>query len=1227
MIVKTSRPSKSSKIDILVGYKWNGDVVTPIGPRLSKSASYDKEEVIVTAAGTAKMSKYHGEIAKTADGNTDLVAEMSKHPDALWIRVKAIEADQENDNGDYFSTDEVIKAHKTFEGCPVFTNHENNKVELAKGKVISAEWVPEERSVYCTMFIDRKAHPGLCRAIEEGYVTDVSMGTQVEYSTCSVCEKKAITADDYCDHVRTMKGRNANGRKVFEKNYGLKFIEISVVTDGACKDCTIREIIDPQDYMQPQMMRAADKIQEFVKTNVVSGPDTVAEVRILDNLERVADMMKTALMTKDSGQAEIQKLNQAMDLLEDVSRTMLDQRQYIDLEFLSKLVDVFADLQKVNDELVDQGYASVGGAPAAAGQPAAAFPPVPQATKEPAMEGTNPAATAPNAGGVGKITQPATASGERKTILAERLKELHTTAMKIYEEAKLSRGGDEVSTNKFEQTKQKVASIWNNPSVKKFQTEISEGEWKIAIGTEEVFGIVGTKKVASLKRSDLDAEVQQALNSDPQTVKTIGEAMLDALKSKYAHLVKEAEAAPVDGKTQLTQTFEAQLREQKPPLHPRENEVRDVTTEGQLAEKHHDYEFHKRQEEPRTATTEHQLHKEDHHGYEENQKPQDKPRTATFEKQLRDTAIPGNSTPAEGGPFVAGVTDQVAQTHEGQLEDWKKAQKNKNVAPDSTTEKQLRDQGDPLGRRIASKEDAKLVLATAMKAFVRTAAATAATPDEMILSVASMTSSPEGQIEAAKIVEASSKDKEARESFIQRASFHGAASLKVASKADVKNFLLGSISDLGLDSKAGVSALKVLASQKDASKKIAEAVTAGIEEQAQAEAPVSMEDMLKEALADTSNEQSLKVVIAEKEVGEHKDEESFAKAAFEVASKLAASEGLKAIASVHVAKKGNGNVEVEMKAVKVTEEKKEASTGTTEKKASVDVAARKEERNVLAQVPTGGGMPAPGADAGGPPAGGGGTTMPAAGAADPTGGVPPVSALGGEDDAGADDGMGGGGGEALPPGSICPVCGSDDVDIRAGEFDCNSCGATGSFSVKIEVESWPTALEDKGSGAAADEAGGGLGGETPGGDMGMGAETGGQEMPPVGIQAAFKVTPEMVKVAKNKPIGSFCPHCGSDNVKLASKSGSAIGTCQKCSGTYAVDTYVDAANLGELWATVQWQDMNIQKMASKSSKPMDKKASLENALKSKGLEAKFAKADLAGKADIIALLHDEGLLK
>src|ERR1035438_9363640 len=116
--------------------------------------AYGKDEVLASVEKSIKTAKkFHGEIQRDANGTVDLVAEMSKHPKSLWIRAKAIVADETNHNGDYFPKDEVKKYYKTFEGVPFFTNHENTKVEAAKGKVILAEWVEEENAVYCTGYV------------------------------------------------------------------------------------------------------------------------------------------------------------------------------------------------------------------------------------------------------------------------------------------------------------------------------------------------------------------------------------------------------------------------------------------------------------------------------------------------------------------------------------------------------------------------------------------------------------------------------------------------------------------------------------------------------------------------------------------------------------------------------------------------------------------------------------------------------------------------------------------------------------------------------------------------------------------------------------------------------------------------------------------------------------------------------------------------------------------
>jgi hypothetical protein len=1162
MIIKTTRVRQ--KIEMVASRSpesandaWEGSFDKPV---IEKVAAHPQE----------KMSKYHGEISRSGDGSTDIVAEMTKRPDALWIRVKAIEADRENDNGDYFSREEIVKSYKTFEGCPVFTNHENSKVENAKGKVVKADWVDDEGAVYCTMFVDRKAAPGLCRAIEEGYITDVSMGTQVDYSTCSVCGNKALTADSYCDHVKTMKGRSIGGNKVFEKNYGLKFIEISVVTDGACKDCTIREVLDPAEFSG--LSKAAQEARDVIKTGVLS---------------------------KEAGQEEIQKLNQSMDLIESVAKAMLDQRQYVDMEFLKDLTDVLAGLQHVTDELVDQGYASVGQSqPAAPGVP----PPPPGTTLEaPTMQEQqqgvpNATMTGPTGTGVGKVTEPAMASGDQRRLLVAKIKDLHERARKFLEEDRSSRGGIETvnTSDKLQDTVKKLASIWENPSVRDFKTEIAEGDFKIVVGRDEVIGLLGADKVASLKVSELDADIRADLAAKPR--ETAGH-MLDALKVKFAGIQKKAEKAPTDTKEQQQQTMEAQLADQKPPLHPRDNEVRESITEKQLQENWREYDFHKRKDEPRDSITEKQLAAGGNR-MPEHFKRQDGPRDQVTEGQLRDKDVKGNQTPADkGGAWVAGVDEQNQQITEGQLEDWKKSDKGHH--PEMITEKQLQEQNEPWGRRIASKEDAHLALAAGMRAIVRTAIAMRATPDEIVGAISEFSATPENSIRAAGFANSAAAGRSERDLVVRRASFHG--QLRVASKDDVQNFLLGSVVDAGMTGEVGVKVLETMVSQKDATAKISDAIKSGLEDDQPKQAPA--QDFLRDAMAESADEM-VKVLIPLSDV-KGEDDASFAKAAFEKASKVAAAQGLNPTKLIHVAKKDKF-VEVSMTAAKA--EKKAEEAKKEEKAAASEVEARKEARAkiVEAQMPAGG-MPA-GPDPMGAP---GGTTMPApAPAADPmaAGAPPPVSALGqdapptGEEEATE--------GESLPPGSICPACGSDDVDVKSGDFNCNQCGASGSITVSLDIKNWPGSIEEKTPEAGGDEAGG-------------------IEMPEIGLAQAFRITPEMVKKAGNKPVGSRCPHCASDKVKLAMSDGSGRGKCEKCSGEYRIDTYVNSGSK-ELWGRVEWMDRNAAKLAARRAESMrktaGKKAELGKALSAKGLAAKFAKASVAGKAEIVAALHNEGLI-
>lgn len=158
-------------------------------------------------------------------------------PDYLYMKVKAVSAGEywgDNKNKDYFPEAELINNYKTFLSAHTFKNHDNKRIEAAIGDVLKADWNDKMKAVYLLIRIDRRIAPTIVRGFEKGFMTDVSMGCRVDHVICSYCGKKAKTKLDYCEHLKTMKGKIFNdGRKVYEINIGPKFHDISAVLNGA----------------------------------------------------------------------------------------------------------------------------------------------------------------------------------------------------------------------------------------------------------------------------------------------------------------------------------------------------------------------------------------------------------------------------------------------------------------------------------------------------------------------------------------------------------------------------------------------------------------------------------------------------------------------------------------------------------------------------------------------------------------------------------------------------------------------------------------------------------------------------------------------------------------------------------------------------------------------------------------------------------------------------------
>jgi len=248
---------------------------------------------------------------------------------------------------------------------------------------------------------------------------------------------------------------------------------------------------------------------------------------------------------------------------------------------------------------------------------------------------------------------------------------------------------------------------------------------------------------------------------------------------------------------------------------------------------------------------------------------------------------------------------------------------------------------------------------------------------------------------------------------------------------------------------------------------------------------------------------------------------------------------------------------------------------------NIRIAQRQEILKKYAQMPGGAGMGAPGG-AGAPPAGD------LAGAADGLGissFTAPTAANPGDDTANVDDMSEPG--TKKPWGTICPQCGSEDVDVANGEGNCNSCNAQIVYEFSAKVK--PSSDKDKG------------GEETPamgeepapelGGDMGLGAATapapGAPGMPgaapgpggtaPMMMAASYKTNPEvLIRVAqlgdkfdrtaeKVLPVGFICPKCGNREASKVASSGRSY--CYEC-GTIATSEIENRD--GEIYSTISW---------------------------------------------------------
>jgi hypothetical protein len=136
-----------------------------------------------------------------------------------------------NRNGDAFSRKDNKTAHKSFkEVGSVYRGHDHDDPLKSVGDVIATAHNSLMSRIELMLSLDNKKCEKELDNLSNGKDIPTSMGSLQAYDICNICENKAETKDEHCNHIKKKLGMVlSDGRKVYMKNPNPKYFDISLV--------------------------------------------------------------------------------------------------------------------------------------------------------------------------------------------------------------------------------------------------------------------------------------------------------------------------------------------------------------------------------------------------------------------------------------------------------------------------------------------------------------------------------------------------------------------------------------------------------------------------------------------------------------------------------------------------------------------------------------------------------------------------------------------------------------------------------------------------------------------------------------------------------------------------------------------------------------------------------------------------------------------------------------
>tara|TARA_Y100001938_G_scaffold151168_1_gene246801 strand:- start:5758 stop:7581 length:1824 start_codon:yes stop_codon:yes gene_type:complete len=230
-----------------------------------------------------------GHLTKTAEYSDELngfIESLKGNDNKSYALVNALGAGEyfgANKNGDYFPEEVLGKYHKTFEALAhVYRHHVNKDPQKSMGKVVFSHYNPKMKRVELILELDNNKAEDVLYKLDKGHLPSVSMGCRVPYDVCSICNNKAKTRAEYCDHLTKSIGKVLpDGKRVYAVNTMPKFFDISVVTIPADRTASFLSKV------------ASDNSGQKIVRSSIEGSEKLKET-----LEKVANLESRAYLNK-----------------------------------------------------------------------------------------------------------------------------------------------------------------------------------------------------------------------------------------------------------------------------------------------------------------------------------------------------------------------------------------------------------------------------------------------------------------------------------------------------------------------------------------------------------------------------------------------------------------------------------------------------------------------------------------------------------------------------------------------------------------------------------------------------------------------------------------------------------------------------------------------------------------------------------------------------------------